>query len=72
MTNNPHINSGRDTIQVGQDVIQIGGDYVANNKIISTYKTIVLRPVPIKCSVGVQRMVEDYTAIFGERDAELA
>jgi hypothetical protein len=71
MTNDPRIQLGCDTIQAGRDVIQVGGDYVAGNKIVHIYQT-VLRPVPIKFSAGVQRMVEDYTAIFGGRDAELA
>jgi hypothetical protein len=33
MTNDPHIQSGRDTIQAGRDVIQVGGDYVGGDKI---------------------------------------
>ena len=32
----------------------------------------LLQPVPAPFRAGVQRMVEDYTAIFGGRDAELA
>lgn len=71
MRNDPHIQSRRDTIQAGRDVIQAGGDVVGRDKIVHIYQT-VLRPVPIKFSAGVQRMVEDYTAIFGGRDAELA
>jgi hypothetical protein len=71
MTHEPQTPSGRDTIQAGRDVTQFGGDYVAGNKLVYIYQT-VLRPVPIKFSAGVQRMVEDYTAIFGGRDAELA
>jgi hypothetical protein len=71
MTNDPHIQSGRDTIQAGRDVIQVGGDYVAGNNIVHIYQQM-LHPVPFAFRAGVQRMVEDYTAIFGGRDAELA
>jgi hypothetical protein len=71
MTNDPHIQSGRDTIQSGRDVIQVGGDYVGGDKITNIYQQL-LRPVPFAFRAGVQRMVEDDTAIFGGRDAELA
>lgn len=39
--------------------------------IVTIYQQI-LRPVPYSFRAGVQRMVEDYTAIFGGRDSELA
>lgn len=39
--------------------------------IVTIYQQI-LRPLPYSFRAGVQRMVEDYTAIFGGRDSELA
>jgi HEAT repeat protein/energy-coupling factor transporter ATP-binding protein EcfA2 len=50
MTNDPHIQSRRDTIQAGRDVIQVGGDYVvgdkiAGNKIFNNYYGT---PSPVK------------------------
>lgn len=71
MTNDPHNQSRRDTIHADRDVIQVGGDYVGRDKITHNYQQM-LHPVPFAFRPGVQRMVEDYTAIFGGRDSELA
>ncbi len=61
----------QDTINTGN----ISGTGIAighgAQAVVTIYQTM-LRPVPITFSAGVQRMVEDYTTIFGGRDVELA
>jgi hypothetical protein len=52
--------------KVGGDKITIGTQYVYN------YITQVLQPTRPSYRAAVVRMVEDYTAVFGGRDAQLA
>lgn len=57
---------------------QVGGDKVIGDKVagdkITIYQTIrdTLKPTPPPFRTAVLRMVEDYDAVFGGRDTELA